>query len=165
MTTTTKNAGIKIGNTTANSAAQAMTLIGYGDCVKSDIPFRNLDFKCRCQSLNDLVKCLGIIHSYNDFDSDLIKPRANEFLNKQAFYNDGNPNNGNDLFTFDIAREGSPALYVSVSQYTLSVVNVDGRKYGISEFKADMKAFAEAAKSDEFDIEQSHQLTARFWWD
>lgn len=165
MTTTTKQADLRIGDFTSNSAAQAMTLIGYGDCVNASIPFRNLDFKCRCESFNDMIKCLQLIHSYNEFDSDLIAPMAKTFLNKGVFYNDNNPNNGNDLFTFDVAREGSPALYVSLSLVRSQISLVDGKQYNAAQFNADMEAFSQACRCDEFNIEKGYTLVARFWWD
>ena len=111
-----KEKGIKIGNVTAKTSAQAMTAIAYGDSNKVNIPMRNLDFKTKCEDYKDWAACIEIIESYNEFDSSLILKKAFWALNLQHFLNEDNVNNGKSFFDFEIGREGSPSFYVSQSR-------------------------------------------------
>jgi hypothetical protein len=167
MNTTTKKT-IVIGNITATSAAQVMTAIAYGD--SNSLPFRCLDFQCSCDSFEDFKKCLKIINQYNEFDADEIIASCSKYLNLRRFYRDGNPNNGNDMYSFKIAREGSVAFYVECYLYPsgnhvlgLSEVPIPFTK---EDFMHGMKAVEKASLADEFSIEDNgHSLSARFWLD
>lgn len=171
MTTTINSPKImSINGIEISTAAQAITLIGYGDCNKGEranIPFRCLDFKCECENYNDLEGCLKLIDSYNDFDFDTMLPHLRKYLSIKKYYKEGNPNNGNDFFKFEIAREGSPAFYVSFMPQWDKVTMSGGSKwaYDLENFKIDMNILKELLKADEMDIEEGYKITARFWFD
>lgn len=171
MQTLNKKAELTFDNVKVTSAAQAMTLMAYGDCnvgEKAHIPFRNLSFKAECESFSDLAKCLEIIESYNDFDAKEMMPYLSRKLALKHYINENNPNNGNDLFKFEIAREGSPAFYVSLSpKWNKTIILNDGThtEYTVTDFKKSMADLKELIKADEMDIEETHQITARFWFD
>lgn len=153
-----------------NSATQAMTLIAYGDCSNGqrvNIPFRNLDFKAQCEDYKDFEECIKIIESYNEFDADTMIPYLREYLDLKKYYNVGNGNNGNSFFKFDIAREGSPAFYVSFSPTWDKQIQIGNElfNYSFDFFKTEMKKLKELLSADEMDIEQTYKVTARFWFD
>ena len=177
---------IKIGKVTAKTAAQAMTAIAYGDAQNVGIPFRNLDFKTKCEDYADFTACLSIIESYNEFDSSRISKAANWVLNKRHFVNENNPNNGKSLFSFSIARESSPAFYVEFNERFHNKVVKDYEKvddpenpgftlyweeYTADDFKDEMNSLAAKIGADEFDVDEQEYfgetkvLTARFWFD
>jgi len=175
------NRDIKIGKASAKTAAQAITAIAYGDINNVGIPFRSLDTKTKCEDYADFAACISIIESYNDFDSRRILKAANWVLNKRHFLNEDNPNNGQSLFSFSIARESSPAFYVVFNQRFCGQVIKDYEKvesketpgytlyweeYTENDFKAEMERLAAEIGADEFDIyEESKVYTARFWFD
>jgi len=160
------------------TSAQLMTAVAYGE--RFNAPVRNLDFNVQCDNFNDLVSCVLIIDSYNEFNSSTICRALNTYADRPAFYGETNPNNDNDLFKFHIAREGSPAFYVTFSilnsiSKPRTIVSRNGaevtfREYTMDDFKNDMTALASACLADSFKITPSemHGLTmatARFWFD
>ncbi|HXU25586.1 MAG TPA: hypothetical protein VN698_00025 [Bacteroidia bacterium] len=152
------------------SAAQAITLIAYGDCSngeKAEIPFRNLDFKCRCEDYKDFEECIKLISDYNEFDAEEMLPYLQQFLGLRKYYYEGNANNGNSFFRFDIAREGSPAFYVSIHpDYDKFVITDNGNTpYSLNDFKKNMAILKKLISADEMDIEEGFTTTARFWFD
>lgn len=170
MTTTTTNRGLLIGKTSVHSAAQAMTLIAYGDSSngeKAGIPFRCLDFRTECEDYADFELCINIIDQYNEFDAAQMHRSLSKFLNLSKYYNEGNPNNGRNFFKFEIAREGSPAFYVSfIPSFEKQVIdNGNVIPYSIEQFKTDMEILKDAINADEMDIEQDYRVIARFWFD
>ena len=63
-----KTSELKIGNATVTSAAQAMTLIAYGDSNKGEkagIPFRSLSYEIGCDNYQDFITCINIIHIHS----------------------------------------------------------------------------------------------------
>lgn len=171
MNTTTQTKKLIIGSASAETSAQAMTLIAYGDCKagqKAGIPFRSLDFKTKCNNFDDFKKCLGIISEYNEFDAREILTSCSNLLNAKRYWNPNNINNGSDLYDFAIAREGSPAFYVTARFFLSPQKLVNGKpiKFTEKDFKADMALVAKFSKADEFSIEDVGMgLEARFWFD
>src|ERR1019366_6781587 len=105
----------------------------------------------------DLLECCKLINSYNEFDSDKIALQAN-LLNRKKYYNLNNPNNGSDLFKFEIGREGSPVIYVHFHHYVNNHVISNGcvDAYSVDNFKSDMAAFAKFVEADEFSIDDEN---------
>jgi hypothetical protein len=167
MNTQTTTKSVAIGSKSVKTAAQAMTLIAYGD--SNGLPFRCLDMKCQCEDYADLAACIRIIRTYNEFSGAAILNAATDVLDLKLFYNEGNPNNGNSFFKFDIAREGSPAFYVKMSTgpYSPRFIDDGTVRYTEDDFRKSMAAFAKECKADEFDIEDENgvYLVARFWFD
>jgi len=169
------------------TAAQCMTFIGYGD--SNNMTVRSLDYNVRCQDYKDLIACIEIIDSYNDFDATKIKRAAVWVLNLQHYLNEGNANNGNNLFDFTIARESSPAFYVKWNGKYNNKFIADSEKvahtqtqpegsilfwkeYTEEDFRLQMERLSESIGADEFSIEDTYTyqtgekcLTARFWFD
>lgn len=169
-TTTTANRSLTLGKVTVTSAAQLMTLCAYGDSSMGDkagMPFRNLNFRAECESFDDFAKCIDLIESYNEFDADQMRIVLKQYLNLKKYYKEGNPNNGNDFFKFEIAREGSPAFYVSFMPNWDKQVYRNGEPtpYTLEQFKTDMEALCAYTKADEMDIEEGQRVEARFWFD
>jgi len=167
---TTKPRTLTLGKITVQSAAQLMTLTAYGDSTngeKAGMPFRSLNFKTECESFEDFAKCIDIIDSYNEFDAAEISPVLRQYLNIKKHFREGNPNNGNDFFKFEIAREGSPAFYISFLPEWDKLVYRNGvpTPYTLQQFKSDMEALCSYIKADEMDITEEYQVTARFWFD
>jgi len=178
---------VKIGGIDVTTSAQAQTVIAYGDSY--NMPFRNLGFKCGCDDFADLIRCIEIIKSYNEFDADRIKKHAFFALNLQHYLNERNPNNGKSLFEFHIAREGSPAFYVNWNEkYGKFIIkdtepveasegqeagdNLYWEEYTAEDFKQSMADLSGKIGADEFDIEEDYtypdgtkSFTARFWFD
>ena len=130
--------------------AQAITKICYNEST------RNLNFRVRCENMNDLWNCLSIIDSYNDFDAVKII----EALDKLIVTNDAfKPKNGREFFTFEIGRENSPVLYVMWSSAM--------RKVDTSEVKRLMRSLGR-----KMDVDESGAVSEdaaiffehRFWW-
>ena len=171
MLTLTKKSELTIGKVTVNSAAQLMTLTAYGDCnfgQKAGMPFRNLDFRASCEDYNDFEKCIQLIDSYNDYDAAGMLPALQRYLNQKKYYNEGNPNNGNSFFKFEIAREGSPAFYVSfIPQWDRFMYdgNNQPQGYDLADFKRQMANLKDIIKADEMNIEEGSRIEARFWFD
>jgi len=163
-----------------------MTVIGYGDDNRYNLPVRSLDYKVKCEDFKDLIACIEIIDSYNEFDASRIKKAAFWELNLAHYLNEANPNNGKGLFGFHIAREGSPAFYVNWNQkYSCKVIadrelvqapeegeNLYWKEYTVEDFTASMDKLSNAIGADEFSIEENYtyedgqkSYTARFWFD
>lgn len=142
--------------------AQATTKIGYNEST------RCLNFKSECENLEDAKKCIEIIRAYNDFDYQKVNRALEAWLGVKKYYNADNPNNGNDFFEFSIAREGSPALYISYwsefsNQYS---ENGEIKKMTGDEFERRMEAVKHATHADELHFEpEGGMMVARLWWD
>lgn len=171
MNTTTKTKEMSLNGIKVTSAAQAMTVIAYGDCNKMEkagIPFRCLNFRTECHDYNDFEKCIELIDSYNEFDAGEMKSYLRLFLDLKKFYNDKNPNNGNSFFKFEIARESSPAFYVSfVPMFDKNIIDEDNniKPYTKSGFSLLMENLKDMIKADEMDITEDYRVIARFWFD
>lgn len=169
------------------SAAQAMTVIGYGDSF--NLAVRSLDYQIKCEDFKDFATCIKLINSYNEFDSDRILAAAKGVLDLKMYLNENNGNNGGSLFTFIIARESSPAFYVKYNEkhYNKVVTNIEAvqatettpqgnnifwEEYTADEFKEQMSRLSGAIGADEFSIEWDFEYSdgqkcysARFWFD
>lgn len=169
------------------TAAQLMTAIGYGD--SNNLAVRSLDYCVKCEDFKDLKSCLKIIGSYNDFDAERIIKSAVWPLNLQHYLNEGNQNNGKQLFEFHIAREYSPAFYVKYNgKYNCWVITdrepaeatetqpageiLYFEEYTEADFTERMSRLSKEIGADEFSIKTEYTyssgencLIARFWWD
>lgn len=173
-----------VDNTEVTTAAQAMTLIGYGHKCRS------LDYRVRCEDFEDFKACINIISSYNEFDAALIVKKSFWYLALTHYLNSDNPNNGRPLFDFTIGREYSPVFYVSYNgKYnnkqiidTETIIDNDEPEkagteifwgeYSEQDFRDNMAKLEKEILVDEFSINEDHTyetgekcLTARFWWD
>lgn len=167
-----------------------MTLTGYGDSAAgtaAGITYRSLSYKVECENVWDLKKCVKIIDSYNEFAAADVCAALNKHLSFAKFYSEGNPNNGNELLRYEIAREGSPAIYVRFSHYNMAggdtvkiLTDREGNliyteEYHVDDFVKELKGrcqqFANDTAADECDIQQDYNenglriITYRFWWD
>jgi len=163
------------------TSAQGMTLLGYGDSNvggKNAILCRSLDYLVECNDLTDLMSCLRIIDSYNEFDAHIVCNALKTYAAKKSFYGETNPNNENDRFKFKVGRQSSPVFYVRFSEYLSPKVEVsrngaevEYRLYTGQDFKVDMSCLSDACKCDSFDIQEGEltgtakYYTARFWFD
>ena len=155
---------MKINLVNCKTSAQAVTKVCYNEFT------RNLDFRIQCKNLEDLKKCVRIIKGYNDFDWKTVNKALDNWANFKQYYDSTNSNNGSDLLTYDIGREGSPVMYIKYSK--LSIL---GKKYQengqIKEFtqelfEENMGTLAGIAKADECDIyKEGSYLVCRLWWD
>ena len=171
MMTLTKKQDLIIGKVTVNSSAQLMTLAAYGDSdcgQRAGIPFRNLDFRASCEDYADFEKCIKLIDSYNEFEAWSMVPYLKKYLDQKKYYNEGNPNNGNNFFKFEIAREGSPAFYISfMPKWDKLIIDANGHPvpYCIDDFKNQMEELKTIICADEMDIQEGYKIQARFWFD
>lgn len=161
----------------AVTAAQAMTKIAYNDTSGC------LQFRVGCDDYWDMVACIKIIGSYNKFDSENINHSAFWHLNVAQFYNDNNPNNGSNLFKFEIGREYSPVIYVTynatygnrkindVASLANDETELFWEEYGHNDFYKAMENFAREIGCDEFSVinlfptSSVRVYQARFWFD
>ena len=159
---------MKIDLSKAKTSAQAVTTVCYNEST------RNLDYRIKCEDFKDLKACISIIHGYNQFNHTTINKALDTYFGLRKYYGEDNGNNGNDLFEFEIGREGSPAMYVSLWTYKFGAndkirvytndVNVE--EYKTSEFDLAAKAFQHDAIADECNtVGGTGQMTYRFWWD
>jgi len=148
------------------TSAQAVTKICYKEST------RNLNFRIQCEDLEDLKECVHIIKGYNNFDWKKINEALDKHVGLKRFYGEKHPNNGNDLFEFEIAREGSPAIYIKYFKIMVKPLEYyarDGKavlKLNLSTFEAVTDAFQGKSLADEYDIsEKGGYVTCRLWWD
>jgi len=142
--------------------AQAVTKICYNEST------RNLNYRIQCRDLKDLKGCVSIIDGYNAFAWRNVNKALDEYFDIKKYYNKDNPNNGNNLFDFDIARESSVAMYIKLYGGTSSCYSKEGKVKDFLEedFKLACKAFQHDAKADECDIyKEGGYLVCRLWWD
>lgn len=141
------------------TSTQIITFFSYNE------PTRNLNFRVECKNLEDLQQCVKIIDSYNDFNWKTINKALNEHVSHKVYYNQDNPNNGNDLFTFHIGREGSPVIYIDFNSKLRAKYKID-KTLTQEEFKEIIKNLAKDALADEHSTESTASgITARLWWD
>lgn len=108
--------------------------------------FGGIDSKARCADLWDLIRCFGLIGSYNDFDAAKAALCFQDH-NRWAFYNPNNPNNCRDAYGYYIAWEGSHAVYVTYLTGPRYVLTPDRKHYYSWEdldFQRDCGALAKA---------------------
>ena len=160
-----------IGNEIVTSAAQAITLIAYGDSSDArtaKVPFRSLSYRTQCRNFADFASCLKIIGNYGKFNPNSMMAELNKYLNLKKYFNPDNPNNGYSFFNFEIAREGSPAFYISFNpeqDNTIMIGNVL-MPYSVEGFRECMADLKILIKAEEMDITENYgSYTARFWFD
>jgi len=155
---------MKINLDECKTSAQSVTKICYNEST------RNLNYRIQCRDLEDLKKCVRIIDGYNEFEWKNVNEALDKYCGVKRYYNEDNPNNGNNLFDFDIAREGSVAMYI---KFYLSiggnlVYSKEGeiKTFSKETFKLLCKAFQSDAKADECDVsKEGGYLVCRLWWD
>jgi len=139
---------MNIDLTGCETSAQAVTKICYNEET------RNLDYRIKCENLNDLKKCVEIIEGYNEFDAEKVNRALEDHTNTliQSPYNDEIQN---PAFEYEIGREGSPVIYISE------------RFDQVKDFEERMNIIAKEALADECNIEPSGigRSQARLWWD
>ncbi len=155
---------MKINLKDCKTSAQAVTKI----CYNGDT--RNLNFRIECENLDDLLECVHIIKGYNDFDWKVINENLVEYANFKRYYNHDNPNDGKDLLTYEIGREGSPVIYIKY--FSISMLRNKYEENGeIKEltqelFEKNMKALGALVKADECDFGNDGCYDyCRLWWD
>lgn len=172
---------VSLNSLQAYSAAQAMTILAYGDSAKGQknkIGCRALHYNVKCEDFSDFAECVNIIYSYNEFNAATILNALREYGAKKAVYSDSNCNNGIDVFSYEIARECSPAFYIGFNEYRSPNVEVkrngaevEYKPYTREDFKSDMKFISDIINADEFSIEEikltetKSAFKARFWFD
>jgi hypothetical protein len=139
---------MNIDLTGCETSAQAVTKICYNE------PTRNLDFRIKCENLDDLKKCVDIISEYNDFRAERVN-RALEDHTNTLVHSPFNDEITNPAFEYEIAREGSVAIYI---KETWSQVK---------DMEERMRLIKDETKADEMTIETTGmgRAEARFWWD
>ena len=145
-----------------NGSAQKVVKICYTEKT------RNLNFRIQTADLKDLKECVKIIDQYNEFDHKTVNEYLDTFADYKKFYNEGNPNNGQDLFVFEIGRESSPAMYIKYrNTFNDDYQTPDGelKKMSVEQFKTNMKVLAQAIKADECDFTDGWETECRLWWD
>ena len=156
---------MKINLDKSDTSAQAVTQICYNE------PTRNLNYRIQCENLKDLQECVRVIEGYNEFEWKRVNKALDEYFSIKRYYNKDNSNNGNNLFDFDIAREGSVAMYIKFYQGlgdNTMCYSKDGKieKFTKENFKTLSKAFQHDARADECDIyDEGGYLVCRLWWD
>jgi hypothetical protein len=154
---------MKINLDKFNTTAQAVTHICYNE------PTRSLNFRIECDGLEDLKECVNIINAYNEFEKTIVNQALDEYARFKRFYNAGNPNNGRDLLKYDIAREGSVAMYIKFYHFGYEAYideNGEAQEFTVDLFRKNMQILGKLMKADECDIDDSHgYYECRFWWD
>jgi len=153
---------MKINLDNQKTSAQAVTKICYNKET------RNLDFKITCEGLKDLEKCVKIIKTYNEFDYKIINQALEDHAGIEKYYNEKNPNNGENILKFDIGREGSPVMYIKLSNFSGNTYMANGKveEYTREMFKKDMNILAKITNVAECDFDQNGgYYVCRLWWD
>ena len=153
---------MKINLNKCETSAQAVTKVCYNEAT------RNLNYRIQCKDLDDLKECVSIINGYNEFEWKRVNRALDEFFDIKKYFNKDNPNNGNNLFDFDIARESSVAMYIKFYGGASSCYSKEGKMEDFLEanFKLACKSFQHDARADECDIyEDGGYLVCRLWWD
>lgn len=108
----------------------------------------------------NFFKSVEIIGKYNNFDCQLIK--------KNFKLIDLNYTDGNSLFFFEIGREFSPVIYITLNKvfnYYFDK-NKEIKRMNKEDFKNLMYKFKEKTKAAEIDFEETEIfIRCRFWWD
>jgi len=157
---------VDINLANCKTSAQAVTKICYNENT------RNLNFRIKCGDLKDLKECVQIIEGYNAFEWKKVNEALDLCASLKRFYGKDNPNNGQDFFEFEVAREGSPAIYIKYyagSADQLKFYPISGKatkEFKPSTFKKLMDLFQEESLANECDIyTESIYEVCRLWWD
>jgi hypothetical protein len=128
--------------------------------------------RAKCHDVWDLKQCIELVGDYNDHKwRDSV--RAVGSVNRMRVYPDQhgrlwNPNDGGDLYDWEIAWEGSHAIYCRASggvhhsgSYERGIEVVDEQV-----FRNDMENAREICHPDEFNIKITPtSYHCRMWWD
>ena len=154
---------MKINLDNCKTSAQAVTKLCYNE------PTRNLTFRVECQDFEDLLECVKTIKAYNDFDWKKVSDGLKKYAHLGKYFSIDNPNNGNDLFTYDIGREGSPVMYIKWFNMNFSNKYQEGeeiKEMSDELFEKNMKALQTLVKADECDCGNDGCYNyCRLWWD
>lgn len=150
------------------TAAQHATAAAYPNGVGSpdDVESKRcLNFRMEVASFEDLKQCLLIIGAYNYFDGEEVADAFRRHFPAEDV-DGGNIASPNGLVV-EIAREGSPALYVFYSYNTFSW---NEPTISEKEFEERCEAFANDAKAQEQSIldcdwGDRRGTSCRVWWD
>jgi len=132
---------------------------------------RCLEWRAECRNLEDLKECIKIIDSYNDFEAESICEALDKYASLKRFYNEDNPNNKEDFFTFEIGREGSPVIYIKFMRRMQifkdgKLIPSEARTMTKEDFEMRMRALAEIARPQELHFsEDGLYHVCRMWWD
>lgn len=126
-------------------------------------------------SMENITTYIQAIDSYNNFYSKNVLAMIEKIdtIIPRAYYNEGNPNNGNRQWTIDIGRESSPVIYITVECKSLNTdrIHPDLLPIIISECETAAKAakadeiWHEIKESDENSRYNYKEIVFRFWWD
>ena len=120
-----------------------------------------LRFAADCVDLADLLQCLALAGSSNCFDAEQV---ANDFRKLDSTHRN---ENGDSLFSYSIAWEGSLAVYVKAKVWDPAAVGTPS-PLSFEEFEGLMSEFGRLSLADEsFDLPQAISWLPcwRFWWD
>lgn len=109
------------------------------------------EFLKRAEIYNNIPENLSDIVD----EIDAITPRR--------YYNQDNPNNGQQAFNFKVGNEGSRVLYLKVSGGLSSVTGLNW-----DEYEKKVMAIGRKFDADEVQVVEKsvpHYLIVRFWWD
>ena len=145
------------------TSAQEVTAICYNE------ENRNLGYRIKCKDLKDLMACVSIIKSYNDFDEGIVNENLMKYAGFKKYYNPDNPNNGKDLLEFEIGRESSPVMYIRYYAFSSPIQyqeNGEIKDFTKELFETNMKRLADFTGADECDFEEENlNNVCRLWWD
>lgn len=150
------------------TAAQHATAAAYPHALGSPEDVRSkrcLYFRAEVGSFEDLKTCLLIIGAYNYFDGEKVADAFQQHFPAEDVGGAHKAHTGG--LTVEIAREGSPTLYVF---HNYNSLGDEVPKVSEEEFEDKCEAFATAAKADEQSILECdwadyRGTSCRFWWD
>jgi len=129
---------------------------------------RSSDFRIELD-WNDALGFLTRVDRYNEFEAETViqSLKRVDALIPRAWYNDGNPNNGQRTFRISVGREGSPVVYLDryeVSHFADSPLKEETMRLICQEMEL-------IARADEATYEIRNwsggggHVRFRFWWD
>jgi len=130
----------------------------------------SLDCRSRCADLRDLTTAIRLTESYNEFEP-LSVALAFEEFNLARFFNNNNPNTGQDCFDYFYGWEGSSVIYIRASfRYGLMAMdNAWARWFRVTpeSFKVRCEGLAGRINADESWASDADEdtITWRLWWD
>jgi len=111
---------------------------------------------------------------YNEFTYDRLREMLEHFdqIIPRAYYNEGNPNNGERAYKLAVGREGSMVVYMNLKGLWSSGGGQEAIK-AINENRDELEQAArQIGKADEFDISYRkdpaghyEEAEIRIWWD
>lgn len=111
---------------------------------------------------------------YHEFTPDRLREMLERFdqIIPRAYYNEGNPNNGERAYKLAIGREGSMVVYLNLQSLWSSENGYEAIQ-AVSENSDELERIArQIGKADEFDITHRKdaagyydEVEIRIWWD